>query len=545
MSLKIPQTQNLFENKVIHVFLGRTSNGGITINLVAPEHTEISKIECILSSAPSIQSKDATFKDDIVRLYQFEFDDLFDGAVYSYHFMANGKRLELGLGLDEKDLYFTYWSKLDKNDSIINMSCNGGFFYDDEKTRWGMWDRLYSEISSKNISPKLLVLAGDQYYQDEIEKKWFRKINDSNRLEYKKDSLENALNHWVYPSYRKVLAQIPSVAMLDDHDLTDGANGDRDEFYVDNTNEFNEDWKSFVEVQKELFALLQASRNPTPVIEKKNQAFSFFLDLGNTALFALDLRTEKNSRKKTVQDEDSKKNLLNKLREISHKNVLIVVPVVPVRNSQHVEGGLLGAIASIPLIKYLIKIFPLKVRKPLEEALDSLKGFQDDITDALSSEPNKDFLFDLIEVILEGAKHGVNYSILSGDIHTAGSVELHIEGNGAKTVVPILVSSPIAYKPMPNLVEAFLKEQRVVSLSHRGVSVEAINHAFTSNRNFMNIFPEKLEQNSIEAVQLIQEGVSGFKTVVCKGWCKEFSKETDYEFIVEKSLDNQKQDTLL
>lgn len=537
MSKQLPQPQNLFEKKLVHVFLGKSENGNIKINLLAPYHPEISKIECILSSAPFQDKQEVRVRDDIIRWYQFEFDNLVEGTTYSYRFTVDGQTLDLGYGLKESDLFFTYWSEIDENDSVVSMSCNGPYFFKDEKKKWDMWDRLHNEISTGFITPKLLILGGDQYYQDALEEKWLGKVNSENIIEFKKASLENALKHWEHISYRKVMAQIPSVAMLDDHDITDGANGDRDEFYVGQTSEFNESWKYFSGVQKELFSFLQASRNPKPLLKKENQAFTFLLDLGKTALVALDLRTEKNSRKKMVQEEDSKMVLWNTIRKLPHKNVMIVIPVVPVRNSLPTEAMILGGIASVPLLKTaLARMLPEEMRNQIENGLDSLTGFEDDLTDALSSEPNKDFLFELLEVILEGASRGVNYTILSGDIHTAGSVELHISDGINSANVPILVASPIAYDPMPRIVETILREHRVITLKHKGITVEAINHAFSSDRNFMNIYPEKLVMNPIEAVQLFQEGVPGSKTVMFKGWNRKIAVKTDHQLIVEKSL---------
>src|SRR5690606_27414138 len=168
MSKQLPQPQNLFEKKLVHVFLGKSENGNIKINLLAPYHPEISKIECILSSAPFQDKQEAQVRDDIIRLYQFEFDNLVEGMTYSYRFTVDGQSLDLGYGLKESDLLFTHWSEIDENDSVISMSCNGPYFFKDEEKRWDMWDRLHNEISTGFITPKLLILGGDQYYQDAL-----------------------------------------------------------------------------------------------------------------------------------------------------------------------------------------------------------------------------------------------------------------------------------------------------------------------------------------------------------------------------------------
>src|SRR5690606_28901781 len=121
----------------------------------------------------------------------------------------------------------------------------------------------------------------------------------------------------------------------------------------------------------------------------------------------------------------------------------------------------------------------------------------------------KDYFFELLNLIIDGMEKGVNYTILSGDIHTAGTVEMHLERDGKNHIVPILISSPIAYEPMNFMVEATLREKRVVKMEHANIKLEAINHQFTTNRNFMIIYPQKLIDSPNEAVLLYEEGISG------------------------------------
>src|SRR5690606_28805611 len=94
-----------------------------------------------------------------------------------------------------------------------------------KEQRFAMWERLFSIISSpdgENI--KLLIQGGDQVYHDDIEKTCLSLLS-SETIDEDAITAEvvRIYQHFYGPShYRKILARIPSVAMLDDHDITDG-----------------------------------------------------------------------------------------------------------------------------------------------------------------------------------------------------------------------------------------------------------------------------------------------------------------------------------
>ena len=509
------------KDRIVHIFLGRGDGHSQKILAVAPDHPEIEELTCELYAEGSKLFECTTnFKDPIVRLFEFEFSDLTPGARYNYLFRKGNEVLELGGGLGLESLYFTYWKEISRKSSMILMSCNGIHSFKDSSKKWKMWERLEEETKLSAEPPKLLVLGGDQYYQDEVEKKWLRKLSHTffkkNYKDFKKDSLKNALSHMSNISYRKVMARTPSVAMLDDHDITDGAGGRLKHFKGE---EFTDKWNNFASVQRELFKLLQASRNPSPIVKRDNSAFSFILDLGNSALVAADLRTEKNLKKRQLMESSSEEAFFSAIREVKSKNVMILLPVVPLRNSLKQEAILIPlSRGSMALSEVVPNVWGLK---KIKSALKFFGGMYDDVTDALSSEFNKGFLARLFREMGEGNKRGVNYTLLSGDIHTGGSVELVVKTSDNFFPVPLLVSSPIGYQPMNFLVEAALREKKTIHFKHEDLVVDGVVNRFSQNRNYMQLRPGLFEEDSENSVLIYEEGVIGTRKVVIDGWKRE------------------------
>lgn len=505
-------------------FLGRGQNATAKINILAPYHPNIKRLTCFVSSVAGERlSQEADYEDDIVRLYRFEFKGLKDGVEYKYWFSSEGKVVELGGGLTPDDLRFKHWETLGADDSVVLLSCNGVFDHKGAPAeRWAMWNRLESEIVSSGAPPKLVIHGGDQYYQDAVEERWLKRLTDDEfpkvRSEFKRDALNNALKYWSHLSYRKVAAQIASVAMLDDHDITDGAGG-RPEFF--RGSEFTPEWRNYAEVQVELFRLLQASRNPSPIFVSRNSCFSFVLDLGSTALVALDLRTEKNSKNEEfpLMSEQHWNAVGEAITNLPHTNVMILIPVVPLRNSIKVEGVALWLAKTAAFIAALWKP-QRKIWQQLLAGIKYIAGLEDDLSDALGSEVNKRFFAQLLRTLGDGARRGVTYTFLSGDIHTGGSVESNVSVDGFNFRVATLVSSPMGYQPMHYLVEAYLRDRTVIRFEEDGVKVAALNNAFTVNRNFMVVFPNRLAgpKTSNQAAYIFQEGVTDAKAVALQSW---------------------------
>ena len=85
---------------------------------------------------------------------------------------------------------------------------------------------------------------------------------------------------------------------------------------------------------------------------------------------------------------------------------------------------------------------------------------------------------------------------LSWDIHCGGVAELIRIREGKISYIPHIVSSPIAYYPMPAAVEALSsskKEQTIVE--REGVEFKGRNITFIPERNYLKFYPEKDHKN--------------------------------------------------
>lgn len=507
-------------------FVGFPVKGVQKIILLAPNHADVSELHCDLIVGNSVvATQTSPFRDAIVRLYEFEFRGLSVGCHYNYQFRSDTGLIDVGGGLAAHDLIFVYHERFTASDTALLVSCNGvKDFHERDLSQFGMWERMLEEVGKLPERPRLIVNGGDQYYQDSIETKWLNELSEENfpkvHDDFKRASLRNALEHMDHPAYRKLMAQIPSMAMLDDHDITDGAGGRSKHFIGDN---FTPEYRNFASVQIELFELIQASRNPVPILKSRNTGFSCILDLGDSALVALDLRTQKNCKKKQLMEPDTEKAVLTAIEKLPHKNVMVLIPVVPFRNARSLEDELLKLARTFEGIA--ANYFPEnKAGAKLKAGLEYVANLEDDLLDALSSEDNIDFLARFLKTLGKGARKGVHYTVLSGDIHTGGTVEARVAIDGFSFKLSIVVSSPIGYQPMHHIVEAFLKERRLIDFSVDGVEVRALIDAFTTQRNFILFFPLKLgtsEQNG--ACQIYQEEVPGAKLLLVDSWLEPVS----------------------
>ncbi|WP_413942720.1 hypothetical protein [Bdellovibrio sp. HCB-162] len=502
----------------IHVFLGRGHNGAQKIVLCAPFQTDFDEVECILSlSGVALPPMKAKVQDPQVRNFVFEFHGLIPGGKYTYRFTKKGETLNLGAGLVESDLRFTYWSTLDAGAETVLMSCNGVYIFKDQNKKWDMWRRLETTVANSKNPPKLLILGGDQYYQDDTEKEFYEKlkgdVTPELRNEVKMAAIRRAWEQTSDPSYRRLMAQIPSIAMCDDHDFTDGAGGR----FCDIHGNFEPAWLIYRDILVEVFEAFQASRNPEPLIKKTKSAYSFSLDLGDSALVALDMRTEKNSRKSLLMEDDHKNEVLKAIRSLKHKNIMLLLPVVPLRNSREIESLLL--LMSMIFESKDVENFLKGISPKIKEGADYVAGLKDDLEDALTSPPSLPFFTELLDAISEQALNGVQFTILSGDIHTGGSVEMKVTKNGKTFAVPILVSSPIGYNPMPKLVEGALKESSSILINSGNLQIAAVANQFYPKRNFVFLKPGLLNTTEkSRAARIFVEGVSGYRYMPIDLW---------------------------
>ena len=269
------------------------SKNGVVITIGLP-HLNVEELSCRLFDeyGEKVLEKSCGPSHPKYRNYIFEFANLDPTHQYSYKFYNNNEQLDLGAGLTYDDCYFRA-PEFVEGDSFILLSCNNP-----HETKEGggagfaMWDKVLTTVQ-KNANVKFLIQGGDQVYNDAIEVTCLKRLekNASDDVDWViKSIIENYQHYYSPPSYRKVLARIPSVAMLDDHDITDGWGGRPEGFIVGD--KFKDNWLSYLQHTYDAFKEYQTSKNPLHRISEGVE--STFLDFGKNRLYLLDLRREKN-----------------------------------------------------------------------------------------------------------------------------------------------------------------------------------------------------------------------------------------------------------
>ncbi len=323
--------------KIIGPFLGPHGETGVEVFIALPHKSEIEKIECqILYEDKKIDSKESQVKNELYRLFSFKFENLEDNRLYKYKFLSNGQSLDLEGGLTEEDCRFQILGKNDIEKSFILMSCHNPFKQKNGSAGegWEMWRKL-SEHLKKDKNVRLLVLGGDQIYNDDIEKEFINKLKQEDADGEIKKSLQERFieqyqKYWGNISYRKVLASTLSVTMWDDHDITDGWGSRLESFNSKEESGFKKNWWKFFETAKESFKIYQASRNPKPI-----HKFSSILNWGDMKFVLADFRSERNSSKNQIWTEEHKNKILDNLKQTPDhiKKIFFVSPVVAFRTN--------------------------------------------------------------------------------------------------------------------------------------------------------------------------------------------------------------------
>ena len=488
-------------SKVIGPFLGLGDAGTVRIFVGLPDAKEIKALHCRLSGAGAPVAIPGPAPTEHFRLFQFTASNLVAGARYTYTFTHDGTTLDLD-GIDASDCEFVAPHAFGADDSFVLMSCHGPFQEkraDPEDAPWDMWVRLLATLK-QDSSIKLLVLGGDQVYNDCVEEAnldgaTYKKAGDRNLV---RDFITNYQRYWGNAAYRRVMARIPSVAMWDDHDITDGWGGRLESFAEVG---FNRPWKQYFNVARQAFAEYQAVRNP-PVIPGVGQlAFTTCLDLGTTRLYMLDFRSEKDTRKghgRKLWSEAHETAFIESLLQTPEhiKRVLVVSPVVAFRTSFSGDARLqwgarflfnlnrwaeertvlarvwrwsalaltLGPIVLAWSVDSISAYFLWLLLLVIGTAggigylvafklgkIPELPHLTDDLEDGLSADGNRPTLVKLLRALFDWKRmRRGTVAILSGDIHLAGVTEVVDMKDGSTQVLPQIVSSPISYPPCRN-----------------------------------------------------------------------------------------------
>lgn len=437
---------------------------------------------------------------------------------------------------------------------------------------WAMWEQLSRDLDRRGTGqklPKLLILAGDQVYNDDVEEKWMPALAASNNSEdphseiaedIRKELIIQYTKFWGHASYRRVLAAIPSVAIWDDHDITDGWGGRPESFDPKIPGRFKAEWWTYFQLCREAFAAYQGSRNPAQGLTYANPVFTNIFDQGPNRFVLLDFRTEKNTSRRLLWERDHEAKVLHALNTTPTeiRRLFVVSPVVPFRTNfegdrrlskfsltffrviQWIDQrknwasrirflGRIGFMASL-LFGFLLVLgttcaslwsplldivgywwlYANNICLPIVTLMTGITGFcaivsraldakelprlSDDLDDGLSSEINRSVLTKLLRVLFDVQRRGVKVCLLTGDIHTCGMSEIVELRCGDLQSIPQAVASPVAYSPMPKVVEGFTTTTSEMVLSDNGGDyLMARNIFYTSRRNYCEIVPSELD----------------------------------------------------
>jgi phosphodiesterase/alkaline phosphatase D-like protein len=412
--------------------------------------------------------------------------------------------------LQPDDLYFWtlptdgFWRQLD----FLLMSCHNP---DTKKTDghngFAVWHQIQS-IIKQNANVRFAILAGDQIYADDVEARVLKEDKPEKRREH---YFKIYKEFWNDVNYRRVLCRMPAFLMWDDHDITDGWGSREDSFEAKDSGEFKASWRALLGTAKEMFALMQASRNPAQLAPESG--FDTCFRVGKAGFVLADLRSSRNIRhaseyvngEKTWVGRIWKPEQLEAIkkwidRERNNLDTLFFVStVVFSHGAPSIEQFILKIWFHV--IDFVNLADRLRFFKKQLALFNSKVGdLRDDINDSWGSDANRkeagrvlDFLFDL-ENPAEAPnstpqapvfeKEPLNVIILSGDIHTPGYSTIYSadEKHERKAAIPHIVATPVAYEPFSWVGEAIFRHlTKVVDLGDRkrkvtrpdGLEVEA------------------------------------------------------------------------
>jgi hypothetical protein len=441
---------------------------------------------------------------------------LFEDKEYEKHLALNPETED---GRDEKDaltaedLYFWtlpedgYGRQLD----FLLMSChNPETARDDGFDGFAVWNQI-PEITkdAQNANVRFAILAGDQIYADEVEA---RVLNEPDPEKRRQLYLEVYKKFWNNKYYRKVLCRIPAILMWDDHDITDGWGSRIDSYKPDKDQEFTEGWLRLFETAKEMFKIMQVSRNLEPLDPNFATGFDSCFKVGKAGFVIADLRSNRNSRQvKTIVDGKTVyegriwlpaqmeriRNWVNANKEDIH-TLFFVSSVVFSHGAPQIENWITtGWVLVLRFFSWLKRRHLLKrVVKWFDINVGDLR---DDINDSWGSEINRketdrvlDFLFEL-QNPADGSKR-LNVVILTGDIHTPGYSTIYSSAKKdnekkqfgepkrereGRAIIPHIVATPVAYQPFSWLGEAIFRHlTKVVKLGEKGIYTSQVSHHF-------------------------------------------------------------------
>lgn len=473
-------------------------------------------------------------------VFYFDLTELTPRQKYFYEFTVDSKILSI-TNLNTDDLFFYSPDGL-QDQNFCLLSCNNPFEFKEKKhDKYNMWKILDESTDRKTTG--LIIYGGDQVYNDCIEEKVLN-INRNTGLtivEKRTQSLkliiENYYSFWESKHIKRLHAQIPSLMMWDDHDITDGWGGRLDSF---EGAEFKNEWQKFFEYAREAFSKFQTICNPDTFVKS---AFSSFLDIGDKRFYLLDLRSEKNIAKSRLISDEHLIQFFSTFDSMPEniRHIFILSPVVPVRINPVLEEQIENSSKMFFSIRNYLKANHPKISKLITKT--QLADLSDDISDGLTSKINNPTFLKILNFLYLNVLKNKKVTFITGDIHIGGLSEIIFIDKKFNYVIPQIVSSPIGYQPMATSVKnQTTEDEEIILSSSDDLTIIARNIKYVSQRNFSKIVTNQV--NVI--VEMHFEGsIIPWKTILQTQYQESISSEQNTKMTLKNFPSNTTQKELI
>ncbi|MEW6737552.1 MAG: alkaline phosphatase D family protein [Acidobacteriota bacterium] len=336
-----------------------------------------------------------------------------------------------------------------------------------------MWNVLATQHALKPFH--LLLMGGDQIYADLIWevvptiKKWAElpaqerfsaPFTAEMQAQVEEFYFLTYYQRWSQPEIAKVIAQIPTLMMWDDHDIFDGWGSYPPE------QQASQVFQGIYTQAREYFSLFQLQTNADAAFTGRlpeQEGFNYAYRIGDIAILVLDMRSER-SQHQVIGEKAWKACLrwLDSLQDCKHLLVMTSIPVVFV---------------NFNLVESLLGWLP------------GQQELEDDLKDHWMSRTHQGERMRLIHRLLKySQKTHCRVTILSGDVHVGALGIIQSERNGSPNeninVINQLISSGIVHPPPPSMLLYFMEKVigGGVEEIDRGITAQMIKFPCSSQR---------------------------------------------------------------
>jgi hypothetical protein len=355
------------------------------------------------------------------------------------------------------------------------------------KDKNAMWKTLAAQHQSRPF--QLMISGGDQIYADlvwdvvrplrswleerfDVFEDWEREeFTDEMRAATEDFYFDLYCQRWSQPEIAKVLSQVPSMMMWDDHDIFDGWGSHPQE------QQGSPIFRGIFEQAREHFVLFQLQSNDAelpPATLPGQRGFSYAHRIGDLSVALLDMRSER------TQQQVMSLEAWNALRDWMHEELkgcrhLLLVSSIPV------------VYVNATLVETVFGIVP------------GSQGLEDDFKDQWLSRAHQEERLRLIHRLLDFSRESrCRVTIVSGDVHLAASGYIQSAREGfpheEENVVNQLISSGIVHPPPLGLIVAAMERVmgEAVEEVDRGIIARMTRFPFTDQhfvpkRNWLSL----------------------------------------------------------